>query len=481
VHDIVPFGIDIAVASLALLLAVLSNRLGEWLSIPAPAFFLVAAAVASNLDRHLGSLRIRDDQRIVTLALVVILFDGGMHIGWRRFRESAGAIAWIGVAGTAVTAAGMALAAHWMFAFSWHSSLLLGTAIAPTDPAVVFSVLGRREIVGRTGTILEGESGANDPVAIAIMVSLLGVSGRGFGPVLHGTEEFLLQMVVGGVIGVLGGLVLRQMLLRLTLPNPALYPVQAIAFAFLVYGLATAARGSGFLAVFICGIVVGDVRAPFKRDTERFAAALSSLAEIVAFTVLGLTINLTYVLHHDLWVGLALAVVLILLARPVLVGLVSWPVRVNLGERAFLLLAGLKGAVPIALGTFILTSGVSDANRIYGVVFIVVLVSVVVQGGSVPTLAKLLHVPLHEIEPEPWSLGIRFQHQPEGVHRFTIDAGSPADGRPVADLELGSAWVSLVRRDGRLLTLTPDTVLHAGDDIVLLADASTGLESKFRT
>jgi cell volume regulation protein A len=171
VGDVAPFGLAVTLVALAALLAVLSNRLSERTRVPAPAFFLIAAAVASDVFPRLRDVPIKVDQRLVTVALVVILFHGGTHIGWTRLRPAAGAVTWLGVAGTAVTAGGMAVLAHLLFGFEWRSALLLGTALAPTDPAVVFSVLGRREIAGRTGTLIEGESGANDPVAIALMLS----------------------------------------------------------------------------------------------------------------------------------------------------------------------------------------------------------------------------------------------------------------------------------------------------------------------
>ena len=480
-NDVVVFGLAIGVIALATLLAVQSNRLSETLGIPAPAFFLVAAAVASDLFPKLGGLPIRTDQRLVTVALIIILFDGGMHIGWTRFRESAGAVAWIGIAGTAVTAGGLAVAAHGLFHFAWRSALLLGTALAPTDPAVVFSVLGKREITGRTGTILEGESGANDPVAIALMVSLLGASGRGYGPVAHGTGEFLVEMIVGGVVGVLGGFALRWLMTHVRLPNAALYPVQNVAFAFLVYGIGSALHASGFLSVFMTGILVGDLKAPYKRDIVRFTAGLSSIGEIVAFTVLGLTVHLSNIVRTgQVWTGLAFAALLILIARPVLVGLISLPVRLALGERAFLLWAGLKGAVPILLGTFVLTADVHDSQRIYDVIFVVVLVSVVIQGGLVPTFAKVLRVPMRLVDPEPWSLGVRFRDEPDGLHRHVVAPGSAADGCLIGELDLGAdGWISLVSRDGRLVQVRGDTRLAPGDEVLLLADPGVDIDALF--
>jgi cell volume regulation protein A len=173
-------------------------------------------------------------------------------------------------------------------------------------------------------------------------------------------------MLVGAVAGVAGGWVLTR-LLRAPLPSAALYPVRALAGAAVIYGVPTVLGGSGFLAVLLAGILIGDVRAPYKREIEQTTASLAGLAEIVAFTVLGLTISLPDVLRPDeLWVGVGLAGLLILLIRPLLVGLLLWPVRLTRGERLFVLWAGLKGAVPILLGLF---AGVPDATRIYGIVF----------------------------------------------------------------------------------------------------------------
>jgi cell volume regulation protein A len=484
----------IGVVALALLAAVASNRFSDRSGIPTPAIFLILAAVASEICPSLGTLSVQTDQRIVTVALALILFDGGMHIGWRRFRTIAGGIVWLGVAGTVVTAGVLAVLAHTLLGFGWHAALLLGTALAPTDPAVVFSVLGRREIAGRTGTLLEGESGANDPVGIALMISVLGAASGGWGAVGSGIGEFAQQMAVGVAIGLVGGHALRWVMRAVPLPNEALYPLQSIAFALLIYGAAAAAHGSGFLAVLLAGIIVGDARAPYKREIERFASAVGNLGEIVAFAVLGLSISLDQVFSHGrVWTGVALAALLILLVRPVFVGLLLAPIKLHLGERAFVLWAGLKGAVPILLGTYVLAGGSSAradvasggggadaAGRIYDVIFVVVTLSVIVQGGLVPVLARRLHVPMHVTEPEPWALGMRFRDEPEGLHRYFVTAGSPADGTAIADLDLGeNAWISMLSRQGRLVQVRGATVLEPGDELLVLADDDVNLASRF--
>jgi cell volume regulation protein A len=475
--DVEHFALLVLVVGVAITAAVLSNRISERIRIPTPAIFLLAGAVASDLVPSLGQLSVTTVQRVVSMALVVILFDGGMHIGWRRFRTATGPVIWIGVAGTFVTAAALAALAHTLFNLDWRAALLVGTALAPTDPAVVFSVLGRREVAGRSGTILEGEAGANDPVGIALMASLL-AAGQSTGVDAVGSiaGEFLLQLAVGAVVGAAGGALLVRLMRRVPLPSEGLYPLRVLAGALVIYGAATLAHGSGFLAVFVAGILVGDVRAPYKGEIERFHGALASLAEIVAFLVLGLTVGLhTLPDRAALGISLTLAVLLTLVVRPLLVGLLLLPVRLACGERLFVLWAGLKGAVPILLGTFLLTAGVPDASRLYAVIVVVVAFSVIVQGGLVPSVAARLGVPMRTVEPEPWSLGVRFRNEPRGLRRHVVAAGSPADGSRIGDLDVGEdIWISFVIRDDQLVPVRGSTILEAGDEILALTDPERG-------
>lgn len=483
--DVEPFGLIVLVGAAAAFLAVLSNRISERVRIPAPALFLVGAAVASNLSPDLMRLSPTTVERLVTVALIVILFDGGLHIGTGRFRSAAGSVLWIGVVGTFVTAGALGVLAHVLFGFGWRVALLLGTALAPTDPAVVFSVLGRREIAGRSGTILEGESGANDPVGIALLASLLAVGGGaagGGGAIGHGAVQFVVQMVVGGVVGAVGAIALLALMRRVPLPSEGLYPLRTLAGALAIYGAATVAHGSGFLAVFVAGIMLGDVRAPYKGEIERFHAALASLGEIVAFVVLGLTVNLHTFADTGVWLtGLLLAVLLAFVVRPVLVGVLLLPVRLTRNERGFVLWAGLKGAVPILLGTFLLGAAVPDAGRLYGIIVVVVTFSVVVQGGLVAPVARALGIPMHTIEPEPWALGVRLRDEPQAVHRYRIVPGAPADGCSIADLPLGTddVWIGFVIRRGELVPVRGGTELRAHDELLVLGNPADELVDMF--
>jgi cell volume regulation protein A len=385
--EIVAFGAIVLVVSTGFSLALLSGRLTERYSLPGPAIFLLAAAIAAEIFPRLGhELSPREIERVVTVALVLILFDGGMHVGLRRFRTAVVPIVSLGLLGTFLTAGAMALAAHLVFGFSWATCALLGAALAPTDPAAVFSVLGKRELVGRSATILEGESGANDPVGIALMLALLAHFGAGNESWGRAAVEFMLALAVGTAVGIVGGLAIAALLRRIEVPAEALLPLYTLALAGVIYGLAAVLHGSGFLAVFIAGIVVGDLPGLRERGIERFHASLAALAEIVAFVTLGLTVSLAG-LGWDWLRGIVLALLLALVVRPLVVGPLLLPIRLRRAERVFVLWGGLKGAVPILLGTLVLLGRVSDGRRIYDLVFVVVAFSILVQGTTLPWLA----------------------------------------------------------------------------------------------
>ena len=398
--EVTHFGTIVLVVSAGFTLALVASKLTEYVPVPAPAFFLVAAAVASDLYPELGRyLSVQEVERIAVVALVVILFAGGAEIGWRRFRVAAVPITSLGVLGTFATAGVIALFAHYVLGFTWITSGLLGSAIAPTDPAVMFSVLGGREIAGRTGTILQGESGANDPVGIALMIGMIELATEDHASFWIVGKEFGIEMAVGLAIGIAGGVVQAWLIRSVSLPNTGLHTVRTLSGAAVIYGAASIAHGSGFLAVFVAGLIVGDAEAPFKREIELFQNALSNTAEIVVFVGLGLTIELGSI-SIGRWVdGVVLAVFLAFVARPLVVGALLVPVQLRVGERLFVMWGGLKGAVPILLAAFALIGGVDGGPKIYNIVFIVVLFSVIVQGSSIPLAAARLGVPMRTVRP----------------------------------------------------------------------------------
>lgn len=399
-QDILEFGELLLVVCGGLTLAIGVRVLAGRLAIPAAGLLLVAAAVASDaVDRLSTILSFQDVQRIATLALIVILFEGGSSIGLRRFRRAAVPIVALGVLGTFGTAALLAVAAHYALDLSWTVSGLIGAALAPTDPAVTFSVLAGKEVSGRSGTILEGESGFNDPVGIALMIGMVELATSDDGSFSTVVGEFVVEMSVGVVVGFVGALVTVNLLRRVRFPDRTLYPLAMILAAGVIYGAAAVAHGSGFLAVFVAGILVGDVEFDGRREVRSFNSALSDLGELAAFVALGLTIDVTMIGEEGLWWrGLLLFVLLAIVIRPVIVGPLLAPMRLTAGERGFIVWSGLKGAVPILLASLAVTGGTEYAAELYGIVFVVVLASVVVQGSLVPVVAARLGVPMASSE-----------------------------------------------------------------------------------
>ena len=351
--DILDFGRIILVVAGALSIAILIRVVASRIGLPTAALLLAVAAIASELsDRLAGLLTFEDVQRVATLALIAILFDGGTSIGLRRFRTAAVPITILGVLGTFATAPLVAVAAHYLLGFDWTVSLLIGAALAPTDPAVTFSVLAGKEVEGRSGTILEGESGFNDPVGIALMIGMIELATVPSAGVADVAWEFLREMGIGLAVGAVAGIVMLQALRRVPLPDGSLYPLAVMLGAGVVYGLAAVSHGSGFLAVFVAGIVIGDAELPARIEVRHFQSALANLGELAVFVALGLTVDLGYILSGSLWwEGLVLAVILGFVVRPLVITPLLLPSHLTRGERLFVTWAGLKGAVPILLAS----------------------------------------------------------------------------------------------------------------------------------
>ena len=253
--EIANFGTIVLLVSAGFGLALLSSKLTERLPIPPPAVFLIAAAAVSDiwpsLYRHTP---IHTVERVAVVALIVILFNGGLDIGWPSFRESAFPMVALGVFGTFITAGVVMLFAHFALGFGWTLAGLAGAALAPTDPAVMFSVLGNHEIGGRSGTTLEGEAGLNDPAGIALMIGMIELATHANASAAVVVREFAVEMSVGLAFGLVGGWLLATVLRRIRLPSASLHPLLALALAAVLYGVTSRLHGSGFLAVFLAGL-----------------------------------------------------------------------------------------------------------------------------------------------------------------------------------------------------------------------------------
>ena len=389
--DPVPFAAAVAVLALSVIAVLGAGRLCKRIGVPLPVLVLPCAAVVAHLlpgEAHLGEAAV---SRVVTVALVAVLYSGGMRIGRRRILNAARPVVTLGVAGTVITAGTAGVFLHFALGFGWYPALLIATAVAPTDPTVVFSLLGKYPLGGTVTTVLEGESGANDPVAIALMVALLAAKGIDLSGLGHAGATFGMQMSLGALIGVAGGKGLVWLLRSDSLGGPGEQSIVSLSAAAAIFGLAAAAGGSGFLAVFLAGIVAGDEQFAHKTQVRQFHATLATLGEIAAFVALGLTVNLTVIAKASTWApGLALAAIVAVVARPVaVVGCLAGS-GLSRPDRMFVAFAGLKGAVPILLGTYLLGAATGEDPRLFGIVVVVVLASVAVQGSLVkPASARV--------------------------------------------------------------------------------------------
>jgi cell volume regulation protein A len=340
------------------------------MTLPLPAVLLVVAALVADL---IEPLSVRAAETCAVVALVVVLFYGGLDIGAARMRASVKPVLSLGILGTFLTAGIVSAAAHVLLGFDWTLAGLLGAALAPTDPAVMFAVLRGQEIEGRTRTVLEGEAGFNDPAGIALMLGMIELATHADATFAVVIGTFALQMGLGVLFGAVAAYGLRRV--------PA-HPVLLLALAGGLYEVTALAGGSGFLAVFMAGLALGDGVGSHAR--------VSAVAETAVFVALGLTLPLTDIGGASWLHGLVLAAVLALVARPVTVAILLARATLTINERLFVAWSGLKGAVPILLAAFAVLHDVDGASEIYGVVFVAVLISVVAQGSLVPAVARRL-------------------------------------------------------------------------------------------
>jgi cell volume regulation protein A len=328
-----------------------------------------------------------------TIALVLILVDGGLRTGIVALRRELAPVLALGLGGTLVTFALVALATHWVTGLGWTLSLIVGAALSPTDPAAVFSVLhGRSGGSLRVATVLEGEAGFNDPVAIALVIALVDAARKGHDP---SVGEIAWTMLREGVVGAMVGIGLALLLDRLLSsrgPSIGVAPALVVSLgAFLAFGVAGIAHGSGFLAAYLFGLVLGDRLRDARAAVGRLHDQLSSLAEVGMFVLLGVAL-MTIPLRGSLADAAVLAVLLVLVIRPLVAGPLLVVSGLGRGGSIFGVWGGLKGAVPILLGSLPIARGLAGGERLFALVGLVVVFSLLAQGLTLGRLAQRLGI-----------------------------------------------------------------------------------------
>ncbi len=397
------------------------------------------------------------------VALVLILFEGGLSTSWRRLRLVAIPAALLSTIGVTVTAILTGLAAHMLFNLPWLESLLLGAVVASTDAAAVFATLRYTNIKRRLARTLEAETGGNDPMAIALTFGLIAWIQQPTYDLGNLVLLVVQQLGIGLVVGVLLGLVATRVFSRLPPSLDAFAPVASLAACMLSYGAATLLGGSGFLAVYLVGLAIGSTPSRYRHHLVSFHEGIAFLSQVILFVVLGLL-----VLPHQLLpvaiASLVLAVLLITVIRPVAVWL-SIPLgHFTNRERVLLGFAGLRGAVPIVLGTFVLSSGIDHRETIFNAVFFVVLASALIQGATLERFARWLGV-VEESAVKPTETANETANgKPDVKIGFTVEARHSIAGAMIKEVGLPKkAQIVLIMRDGKRLKPQPSTLVRTGD------------------
>lgn len=412
---------------------------------------------------------------IGSIALGIILFDGGMRTNLAAVRTAIGPGLVLATAGVALTAGIVAAFAVWLLDFNWLQGLLLGSIIASTDAAAVFSVLNARGLAlkRRVSATLEFESGSNDPMAVFLTIVLIEALLAGKSTLDWSVAlELVMQFGIGGAAGLGGGLLMVAVINRLELASP-LYPLLASSLALLLFAAVNAVGGSGFLAIYIAGLVMGNRHVQSAQNTLRVHDGLAWLAQIGMFLVLGLLATPSDLLDVA-GVALLVALVLIVVARPLAVVLCLAPFGYPLREHAFISWMGLRGAVPIILGIFPLVAGIENAGLYFNVAFFVALVSLLVQGWTVAPAARLLQleVPPASVPGHRYDLGLE-GHWDLELLRYDLADDSPALGIPVATLPLPEQTsLAGVLRGPRLEPPERVGTLAAGDAVYVIASSA---------
>lgn len=403
----------------ALLVAtVLAGTLSSRFGLPALIGFLGLGMLA-GADGP-GGIRFSDyaaAQLTGVACLLFILFSGGLDTSWRAVRRVAAPALVLATAGVLISALVVSLAAVLLLDFDWLQGLLLGAIIGSTDAAAVFAVLRGRGLSPRAElqSLIELESGSNDPMAIFLVGAALAFIAAPATPLFTLAPSFLVQMGMGAAVGVLVGFAFAAVLRRFSLRAGGLALVISLAAGLLSYGLAGVLAGNGFLAAYVAGIVAGNQDFPQKQTVKVFQDGVAWLGQVVMFLVLGLLVSPTQLLSV-VGPGLALTAVLMLAARPLSVFLCLAPFRgFDWRSKAFVAWAGLRGAVPIVLATFPIVLGVPGSGTIFNMVFFVVLISSVIQGPTLGLLARRLGVAAPEWEAGP--------NAPEPMAEKAIDSG----------------------------------------------------------
>ncbi|MCM3663132.1 potassium/proton antiporter [Mesobacillus subterraneus] len=463
----------ILILALLFIVGVLTTRFSTKLGVPSLILFILVGMVMGS--DVLGIIYFDNaalTQMIGVIALVIILFEGGLQTNWNDVRPVIVPSLSLATVGVLLTSGIVAVAAKMILGLDWLESVLFGAIVGSTDAAAVFAVLKGHNISPKLGSTLEAESGSNDPMAVFLTVAMIELITIPDTSIITLVGDFFLQMGVGLVLGFIFGKIAVKSLNTINLDSSGLYPVFATAFALLTYGLTAFFNGSGLLAVYIAAIMIGNAEIAYRHSIFRFSEGFAWMMQILMFVILGLLVFPSDLFKPAILIqGILISLILMLVARPVAVYLSTVNMKYTQKERIFLSWAGLKGAVPIVLATFPLLAGVEGSHQIFNVVFFVVLTSALIQGSTIPYLADKLGLngpkkttPMQSLE--LISLGKADAEMIE----YEMESDSAIVGKTLTDIPFPEgSLVNAIIRKGKLIAPTGNTLIMAGDFLYILS------------
>jgi len=468
------FAVDkiLLMTGLVLLAGIFASKFAARVGLPVLVLFILVGMLAG--EEGVGGIAFDNyslAHGIGTVALCIILFDGGLRTPLKSLRSAWKPASLLATVGVLVTSLVTGLAAAWILGLPWLEGILLGSIVGSTDAAAVFSVLRSKglHLDKRLAATLEVESGSNDPMAIFLTVGVLEVltGNMAMGPQMLGL--FGMQMGVGLIVGGAVGWAAVRLINGINLDAGGLYPVLTGVCGLLAFGLAAIMGGSGFLAVYVAGIWIGNSRFVFQRGSLLFHDGLAWISQMAMFAVLGL-LSYPSELLKVAGPGLGIAAVLIFVARPIAVIPLLLPFRFNFREMMFVSWVGLKGAVPIILATYPLLFNLEDGGKLFNIVFFVVLVSEISQGWSLPVVARWLRLEKPPPPEPPVTLELTSLREVEAdIVGYTVIEGSRAAGRRINQLALPDGMVvAMLSRASKLIPPRGSTMLCPHDHVFVL-------------
>ncbi|MGP3949200.1 potassium/proton antiporter [Streptomyces sp. 7N604] len=455
------------VCSILLLVAVAAVRISSRSGLPSLLIYLGIGVAIGEDGIGIGFDNAQLTQVLGYAALVVILAEGGLGTKWREIKPALPLAAVLSTVGVAVSVGITAAAGHYLVGLEWRQALIIGAVVSSTDAAAVFSVLRKVPLPPRLTGALEAESGFNDAPVVILVVAFSTAGPIDSWYALLG--KIVLELAIGAAVGLAVGWLGAFGLRHVALPASGLYPIAVMAIAVGAYAGGALAHGSGFLAVYIAALILGNARLPHWPATRGFAEGIGWIAQIGMFVLLGLLVT-PHELGDDIVRAVIVGLVLTVVARPLSVVVSTTPFRTPWRERALLSWAGLRGAVPIVLATIPMVYEVDASEDIFNIVFMLVIVYTLVQGPTLPWVAKRLRLGNGETAAD---LGIESAPLERlGGHLLSVSVPqkSRMHGVEVGELRLprGSA-VTLVVREGKSFVPSPTTVLRRGDELLVVA------------